>query len=108
MLEQAWRRQGVKRRENLMEDLLVFLGLLFLGSFLFVFVAAIVLLVKTHLQSKRLAGLSLQVLQQLGPRRVPGLCACAGANQRKGRATAPHQGSKPLKRVAILECRIRG
>ena len=71
-----------------MEDLLVFLGLLFLGSFLFVLVAAIVLLVKTHLQSKRLAGLSLQI-QSLN-RQVSWLLAQAsGQNGLKETAPPP-------------------
>ncbi len=69
-----------------MEDLLVFLGLLFLGSFLFVFVAAIVLLVKTHLQSKRLADVNLQV-QSLN-RQVSWLLAQA-SGQNGVKETAP-------------------
>ena len=70
-----------------MEDLLVFLGLLFLGSFLFVFVAAIVLLVKTHSQSKRLAGVNLQ-LQSLN-RQVNWLLAQASGQNGEAETVPP-------------------
>ena len=71
-----------------MEDLLVFLGLLFLGSFLFVFVAAIVLLVKTHLQSKRLADLNLQI-QNLNRQVSWVLAQASGQNGVKETAPPP-------------------